>query len=509
VNFALSDLDAFRSVEEYVTYQASVRSRIQELDAAFTGRSFDVESREEWADLEAIDKRASDTIAELRARTERLTRLAANGSTERYQAPSVNVRNQSQSHVPENIFAIEEYRSRSSSDESLHQAYRDGAMRAIERMRFPHPDARPDEHRADMERLLNYKDTDDRQFARHIILTASPVYERAFNKLAVGSPLTAEEQRGTQLAMGVTTTGGYLVPAAFDPTIIPIGAWTSINAIRATSRIEQIVGSNKWTGLSSTAVTATRAAEAAAMTEQGPTLGQPTIQPTKVQGQITYSYETGEDRTDLASEFARLIAEAKDTEEESVFTQGVGDALGTATNPIGVQANATGTVGAFTPLATVGDGVYAIADVDATYAALTTRHRSSAIWLMSRSVLGATQGFETTGGRLFGATVGYPAVGVQDVPDSSGFTGLRLLGRPVYEAPSGKDTADLAGKPLLTFYNPSQYVIVERIGMTVEFIPNLVAAGGILASGQRALVFHWRNSAKPISVDGGRRLCFT
>ena len=31
----------------------------------------------------------------------------------------------------------------------------------------------------------------------------------------------------------------------------------------------------------------------------------------------------------------------------------------------------------------------------------------------------------------------------------------------------------------------------------------------ILASGQRALVFHYRNSGKPINVDGGRRLCYT
>jgi HK97 family phage major capsid protein len=244
------------------------------------------------------------------------------------------------------------------------------------------------------------------------------------------------------------------------------------------------------------------------MVEQGPTLGQPTIQPTKVQGQITYSYETGEDRPDLGAEFARLIYEAKDTEEEAIFAHGVGDALAPLTNPIGVFANATGTVGAFTPLATAADGSLAIADIDSTYAALPLRHRSNAVWMMGREVLGAVQGFETVGGRLFGATVGYPAVGVQNIPDDSGNTGLRLLGRPVYESPSGKTIADLAGKPLLVLFNPNQYVIVDRVGMTVEFIANLLSAGTILASGQRALVFHYRNSGKPVNVDGGRRLCY-
>jgi HK97 family phage major capsid protein len=499
-----------KATVEYVTRDEK-SSRVTELKQALARQAIEYpgvlppDAQASWdadtAELDALER-------DIRAWDERQARLAtyAEDAEKRqgYNPPTI-VRSKSES----DIFDYEDVMRRGGTEEQRGQIFRDNAMRVIERMRFPHPDVRPDEARTNVQMLLDYKDTRDHELARRIILTGSPLYYRAFNKLACGLPLTAEEQRGTALAMGVTTTGGYLVPAAFDPTLIPIGAWTSANPVRAVARVEQIVGSNVWHGLTSTAVTATRATEATVMVEQGPTLGQPSIQPTKVQGQITYSYETGEDRPDLGSEFARLMMEAKDTEEEAIFAHGVGDALAPLTNPIGVFANATGTVGAFTPLATTGDGVFAIGDVDRTYAALPLRHRSNAVWMMGREILGAVQGFETSGGRLFGATVGYPAVGSQDVPDNSGNTGLRLLGRPVYESPSGKDISDLAGKPLLAFFNPTQYVIVDRVGMTVEFIPNLLSAGTVLASGQRALVFHYRNSAKPVNVDGGRRLCYT
>jgi HK97 family phage major capsid protein len=503
-----SEIDSLRGVEAFATFLDEVREQKSDHNATWDGRPFDDEARTTWADLLDAEKKAEAGLVELRARLSTIAEAAKDEKrSERYQP--FTARNSSQSHVPENVFAYEEYRSRSSNDEQLGQALRDGALKAIEGMHFPHPNVRPDEARSNVQMLLDYKDTRDRELARRIILTGSPVYYRAFNKLACGLPLTAEEQRGTALAMGAVATGGYLVPAAFDPTLIPIGAWTSVDPVRSVCRVEQIVGSNVWRGLTATAVVATRATEATVMVEQGPTLGQPTIQPTKVQGQITYSYETGEDRPDLGAEFARLMAEAKDTEEEAIFAQGIGDALAPLTNPIGVFADASGTVGAFTPLATTGDGVFAIGDIDRTYAALPLRHRPTAVWMMGREILGAVQGFEDDNGRLFGATVGYPAVGVQNIPDSSGNTGLRLLGRPVYESPSGKTLADLALKPLLAFFNPSQYVIVDRVGMQVEFIANLLSAGTILASGQRALVFHYRNSGKPINVDGGRRLCYT
>jgi HK97 family phage major capsid protein len=381
-------------------------------------------------------------------------------------------------------------------------------MKALDRISFAHPGVRQDIAKESVQRLLDHQDTRDSQFARQFLSTDSPAYKRAFEKYVVygpNGPFNAEERAA--LAMGVTTTGGFLVEAAMDPTLIPAGAWTSINPVRATARVEQVVGTNVWHGLTGTAVAATRDTEAAVTTEQAPTLAQPSIQPTKVQGQITFSIETGEDRPNLATELAILIAEAKDTEEEASFTTGVGGALGTATAPIGVLA-AHATVGAYAHIATAADGTMAIADVVDTYAGLAIRHRARSIWLMSRSVLGAVQALETAYGPLFASQAGYPAVGLQGPTPQNGNTGLRILGSPVYEAYSGATAVDGANKVLMCLYDPTTFCIVDRVGLSVEYIPFIFgAAQGNLVTGQRGLYFHWRNSAKPLFTTGGLQLC--
>ena len=111
------------------------------------------------------------------------------------------------------------------------------------------------------------------EVARRVLLTGSPVYRRAFNKLILGAPLTPEESRTAALSAMTggavtTTTGGYAIPYTFDPTFVNIGAHTSINPFRSACRVETITGGNNWRAVTSTAVTATWRAEAAAETEQ-------------------------------------------------------------------------------------------------------------------------------------------------------------------------------------------------------------------------------------------------
>jgi HK97 family phage major capsid protein len=512
---AMSDLEALRTPEEYATYISGLDARTSELDQQFEGRAFDDAGRSEWADIAEIKTRAEATRIELLARRKTVEQLAQVERSEPRPAFNVpNVRNSSQSHVPENPYDIAGYRIKTHSEEQYGQALRDGAMMVTERLSFAHPTVRQDAAREGVERLVrsNAVRTPDgisqgEKFSRQLLIQDNPVYARAIGKY-MGSGLNANftsEERAA-LAMGTTTTGGYLVNASFDPTIIAAGAWTSINAVRATSRVEQIVGTNVWHGLTATAVTATRADEAAATTEQAPTLGQPSITPTKVQGQITFSIETGEDRPDLDTELAVLIQEALDTEEENSFTVGVGDALGSNTNPTGVLA-AHATSGAYAHIATAADGTLAAADLDSTYAGLALRHRARSIWLMSRSVLGAVQALETTGGRLFGSQAGYPAVGQQIPTARTGDTGLRLLGSPVYEAPSGPTAADGVNKVLMCLYDPQTFCIVDRVGTSVEYIPFIFgAAQGNLVTGQRGLYFHKRSSAKPLITTGGLQL---
>jgi HK97 family phage major capsid protein len=295
----------------------------------------------------------------------------------------------------------------------------------------------------------------------------------------------------------VDATGGFTVPFAFDPTVIAIGSWSgAVNPYRRVTRVVPIVGTDTWNALTSTAVVATRTTEAAASIEQGPTFAQPQYIVTRVQGQITASFEMFQDRADLGSEMAVLIQEAKDNEEENSMAVGATAAANIGVGPV------NGTSGAYTSITTATSVTLAAADADAVEAALPVRHRFGAQWFLNRLSIRRFQTLETTGGKLFGGQQ-YQAVGVPEL-DRAGNTGLRLLGYPVNESPS-LPTAQTANIVIGTLLAPQSYVIVERVGMSVQFIP-FIFNSSALATGQQALYFLWRNTAKPINVDAGRTL---
>ena len=389
------------------------------------------------------------------------------------------------------------------SPEERDQEYRDDAMRAVEIAKFPHLKD-PAATQAHVANLLDHHDSADKELARRIKATGSPTYLRAFEKIVKGRGqmgfLTPEEQRGTALAVGVDGTGGFAVPFAFDPTVIAIGSWSgAVNPYRRACRVVSIVGTDTWNALTATAVVATRTTEAAAAVEQGPTFAQPQYIVKRVQGQITASFEMFQDRTDLASEMASLIQEAKDNEEEAQFAVGAG----ASQDSIGVGP-VNGTSGAYTSITTATSVTLAAADADAVEAALPVRHRFGAQWFLNRLSIRRFQTLETSGGKLFGGNF-YNAVGIPEL-DRAGNTGLRLLGYPVNESPS-LPTAQTANIVIGTLLNPNSYVIVDRVGMSIQFIPWLINSSA-LATGQSAIYFMYRNTAKPINVDAGRTLRF-
>jgi HK97 family phage major capsid protein/HK97 family phage prohead protease len=386
--------------------------------------------------------------------------------------------------------------------EERNQVWRDDAMRATEITTFPNVNTDVERSKDRIANLLDYHDSDDKELARRIKATGSPVYKRAFEKILRGGKdyLTPEEQRGTALAVGVDATGGFAVPFAFDPTVIAIGVHGgAINPYRRVCRVVPIVGTDTWNALTATAVVATRTTEAAPAIEQGPTFAQPQYIVKRVQAQITYSLEMGQDRPDLSSEMAALIQEAKDNEEETSFATGAGG--GSASIGVGPV---NGTSGAYTGITTATSVTLAAADFDATEAALPARHRFNAQWFFNRLNIRKAQGLETTGGKLFGGSQ-YPAVG-NPMVEAAGNTGLRLLMYPVNESPS-LPTAGTALITIGTLLNPDSYVIVDRIGMSIQLIPFIFGASqGNLVTGQQAVFAMWRNTAAPLNVDAGRTL---
>lgn len=489
--------------EEYVSREDKVArtKELQEVIARQATAYPGVMPSDEQARYDADNAELDALRADIKAWDERTARVASFATDEdkverTYSPPTVGQINRKSE---KDIYSPE---TRATSFEGRMAEYRDDAMRITELTRFPQNVADTARSQDRVAYLLDHADSPDKELARRIKYTGAPVYMRAFEKIikAKGSTigLTPEEQRGTALAVGVDATGGFAVPFAFDPTVIAIGVNNgAVNPYRRVCRVVTIVGTDTWNAITATAVTATRTTEAAAAIEQGPTFAQPQYIVKRVQGQITASFEMFQDRTDLASEMASLIQEAKDNEEETSWATGAG--AGSASIGVGPV---NGTSGAYTSITTATSVTLAAADADATEAALPVRHRFGAQWFLNRLSIRRFQSLETTGGKLFGGN-NYMAVGIPQI-DQGGNTGLRILGYPVNESPS-LPTAQTANIVIGTLLAPQSYVIVDRVGMSVQFIPFILNSSA-LATGQQALYFLYRNHAAPINVDAGRTL---
>jgi HK97 family phage major capsid protein/HK97 family phage prohead protease len=483
--------------KEYPTREEKV-ARVNELKASL--RTIDEESDGElepavqarWdADSAEIDELERD-IRAIDARKARLGVLADRPENTEIEAPGFIVR-KSES----DIYDVETLKRSTRSRDEYAAKVRDNALRAVEITRWPNVRADHKEAAGRIGQFIEYQDHPingdgpDGSLAERMLALGSPAYRHAFQRyLASGG-----QERGTALAVGVDGTGGFSVPVAFDPTVIAIGAWTAINPYRAVCRVVTITGTDTWQALTSTAVPAVYAAEAAAATEQGPTFARPEFIVKRAHSFVTASYEMAQDRSDLAAELSVLFGEGKDTNEETQFTIGVG----TTVFPQGA-----GLKDAYTRVDSVTNDTVAVADVRAVEAALPIRHRMNAVWFLSRAAIRAIQAFETTGGQLFNG-VNYAAVG-NPQSNAGGNTGLTLLGYPVYENPSMPWTPTTDDTTWGLLFNPQTYVIVDRVGMSVRVIPDMLnGATPSFPTGEIGIYAFWRNTARVLNADGGRQ----
>ena len=499
-----------RSTVEYVTRDEK-SSRVTELKAALARQAIEYpgvlpnDAQATWdSDTSELDTLQRD-IAAWDTRQAKLAAYAQDpNKVERSYEPVASFVRKTEADIYDPAVA-EPFRYRSTDQWA--GAQRDNAMRIVEATTFVgkgHIDQ--ERAREDVQNVLDNLDTRDKQAARRIAVTQAPIYRRAFNKLAAGQSLTAEEERGTSMVVTADGNGGFAVPFAFDPTWLHTGAWTNVNGIRANARVVQIVGTDTWQGTTVGVVTATRGAESTDQAEQGPTLTRPEILAGRVSAFVSYSIEMGMDVPGLGAELASLIAEAKDNEEESSLTIGVGGA-----NALLGIAPVHGTSGMYTHINMLTDHTLVAGDAYAMEAALPIRHRQGAAWFMARPMIRSFQALETTNGQLFGglnySSVGYPQNSIV------GATGLELLRYPIVETPSMPSDYVTAANNLFLVAClanlKSSYVIVDRVGMSVEFVPHLFHADGKLPIGARGLYALWRNGAEVVNVDGGRLLSST
>jgi HK97 family phage major capsid protein len=403
---------------------------------------------------------------------------AANVRTERgvIEAPNVHVRRD----TFENLDAVRMERVAVAD-------LRARAMNAIEESGY---EDTPDGFReAAIQRMRTASDPDG--VARHILLTGSPAYRSAFEKFlrdpqSFAGALTAEESEAMRTAMSTTVgNGGYAIPFLLDPTLILTNGGVA-NPFRDIATIKQGT-SNVWHGLTSAGVTAEWKAEGSVAADASPSFGQPAITAQFADAFVAGSYEVFQD-TNIAADLPMLFADAKDRLEADAFAVGSGSGapkgVVTAVTAVTTSRVAPTTGGTFTTASR--------ADVDRVIEAVPPRHRSRSAWISNYATYGTIRRMDVYGGGSFWANLG--AAQPQ-----------QLLGLPIYES-SQMTAVVTTGSNILLAGNFQNYVIYDRIGATVEYIPNLMDPTTGRPTGSRGYFLNWRVGGDCTNPDAFRVL---
>lgn len=334
--------------------------------------------------------------------------------------------------------------------------------------------------------------------ARMVLAASDPVYERAFRKLlrrpsVDAFTLTDDDRRAVARANGLrrelvgadrvgdlawgddsmsraalslsNANGGYLVPFTLDPTII-LNNNGSANPWRQVARSVR-TATNTWNGVTSTGVNAAWLAEAGVVGDNSPTFGNLQITPQKAAAWVFGSYEVLED-SDFEQQLPGLLADAKDRLESAAFATGSGSG-----QPFGAVTRATATA--------LAGGTITTASVYQLHQALSPRFRDARpFWAGNVAALDLLR--QTP---IFTGAQRAIVEGGQMVP----------FGEPAYEASDMDGVISTGGHKVLMYADGNQYVIVDRIGMSVLYEPMIKDTSTGRPTGQGGWFAFWRVGA--------------
>jgi HK97 family phage major capsid protein len=340
------------------------------------------------------------------------------------------------------------------------------------------PHLRSDQ-REQVERVLRTQngDTDGQLLSAYLIATSNPAYRSAFQK-STGSlhpVFTPEEGRAVSevqtiqraMAIGSSGTGGFAVPVIIDPTIIMTAQGTE-NDILQLARVVTITN-DRWKGIASSGVTWKFDAEAAPANDNSPTITQPEVPTYRADGFIPYSIEVGQDWPGFAEEMSRMLASGYDELLAEKLT--VGSAANT---PRGIVSRLTLQTSPDVSTASLTAGTIAGADLYDMWGRLPQRHRrsGSTAWMSSTGVQNAVRQMGTVDPNF---TVN---ITEGDVP--------RLFGKPYHMNDyMANPAAGTAAANLAIVGNWQGYLVAQRAGMNIEFVPMLFDPTNNRPTGQR------------------------
>lgn len=469
------DLATLRGLDAHNTAATDLRDHLTELDSEANGQALTAEQR---ADFEETTKFLVDelepVIAELEARASTLKAIAGDErNVERSSFPVPNVRT-----TPEDIFDLASYRQRVNSIDDLPAAYIEGAHRAIDAATFPTIErAKAQERVTD---LLGRVYGEPGDAARQILATGSARYMRAWGKYISSGPQALTQEEARALQTGSDANGGVAIPFTIDPTFI-LTSDGAANPFRDLGRVIPIT-TKAWQPVTTAGVTAAYGTETAATTDAAPTdFAGDEITPVEVKVTVKFTATYGEDYglAALQGEVGRLIQDAKDTLEAEKFPLGTG-----SNQPQGVVWKIIDDGTSIVPAS-----AFDLDAIDELTGELPERFQSGA------SIAGHRKIFTKI--RQLG-TAGAPANSIYDPIAGT------LYGYPRRISSFMDGTSGPGDEPLL-IGDFSYFVIIDRLGLTTEFVPHMVDGSGEL-TGQRAIFARWRNTSRVLTVNAFRLL---
>jgi HK97 family phage major capsid protein len=317
------------------------------------------------------------------------------------------------------------------------------------------------------------------KLAEQIVRFADPVYERAWSKMVTDNAHLMDSEERNAIAVGTNSQGGFLVPTHLDPTVLLSNSGT-INPYRGISRVVSLAQSdgNEWNGVTSAGSTASWDAELAEVSDDSPTVAQPNIPVYKGQAFVGASFEAFQDISSLATDVVMILQDAKDRLEAAAFTTGSG-----SDQPTGIftalDANTN------VELSVTTQGSIGAVDVYRLYEKVPPRFRGQGSFVSNLKYINAIR---QLGANDHNFTVDFTAAGIP-----------QLLGKRILESSDAPSTVTTTGVENLIVYGDfSNYVIVDKVGMSVEFIPNLFGTTNGRPIGRRAWLAHWRTGADSV-----------
>lgn len=479
------DMEGLRGLPAHEEAQSQLATRLQELETEAAGRPFDDAQRAEFDEI--VEQRAviGEVIKELQIREAAVAEAVSNErSIEATAVPMPHVPNVNKVPTDAEIHDLAGYRQRVRGVEELAGAYRDGALRIAEKAHLPTA-LNQEDAREHLVQIINKHATEDYGWAsRRIIGTDTAQYKEAWAHYVSGGYGTVPTKLQAALLTYTDASGGYAIPFTIDPTFI-LTTDGAVNPIRSMARVETIT-TKSWSPITTGGVTAAYALETAAASDAAPSdVASPSITPIRAHVLVGFSAEYSEDYGPAAiqAEVGALIRDAKDVLEADKFIMGSG-----TNEPTGIVAGIIAAAGTnIVTSATV--NTFALVDVDALEGVLGDRFITDAQFLAARKIYQLIRGF---------STAGQPANSIYDAMSGT------LRGYPAKVSQAMDKVTTTGAEPLL-FGSFRQFVVVDRLGLSTEFVPMLFDTNGA-PLGRRGIYARWRNDTGIVVQNAFRLL---